>query len=423
MPQTTPTNRIAFIDPAGQLGTVAPDGGELRLLTSGERAFQFPAWAPDNKAIAIIGSTEQDAGIYVVSEQSPSFVAAVHQVYRSHTQPPIYLSWSPDSSVISFLAIHPTRKLALYLTSSTGLLPVTQNSKPVITGQPCFWQWQADSRGFLVHVDLSREHARLAFVRLLEGKSQIGETTIEDLGVRPGYFQVPGLSADNLYWAYAEDHRHFDESRLIVESRAGKQRLVDYQGVAALAWSPVAAQLAFIYPTAEAQHIYGPVHLWDAASGVVQPLTEENTLAFFWSPDGQKIAYLTLDAQPQRPLHPTPTFTTNGRFVGSWPFMDPEVDSAPSEVLRLALHVVDIRSGRSQIITIFEPWALFVNQFLPFFDQYALSHRIWSPASDALVVPMVKRHQGQSNVQLCVVPINGRSAEPIAEGMMATWSW
>ena len=419
MPPTTTTNRIAFIDPAGQLGTVAPDGGDLRMMTSGGRVFQFPAWAADNKAIAVIGSAEHDAGIYVVPAQNALSASTIHQVYRSHTQPPIYLSWSPDKRIISFLAIHPIRRLALYLTSSSGLLPVTHNSKPVITGQPCFWQWQPDSRGFLVHVELGREQARLALVQLADGPSQIAEAMVTDLSVRPGHFQAPGLSWDGRYWAYAEKQRGLDESRLIVESRAGKKIVVDYRGIAALTWSPTATQLAFIHPTPAAQHIYGPIHLWDAVSGEVQPLTEENTLAFFWSPDGQKIAYLTLDTQAQRSPVVTPSFMTNGRFIGRWPFLDPALEQEKNEALRLVLHVVDIPRGRSQTIAVFEPWTLFVNQFLPFFDQYALSHRIWSPASDALVIPMVKDNQ----VQIYVVPIDGGPAKPIAEGMMATWSW
>ena len=32
---------------------------------------------------------------------------------------------------------------------------------------------------------------------------------------------------------------------------------------------------------------------------------------------------------------------------------------------------------------------LFVNQVLPYFDQYALSHRFWSPDSRSLVLPIV----------------------------------
>ncbi len=414
MPPTTNPNRIAFIDANGQLGTVAPDGRDLRMLTAGEQAFQFPAWSPDNETIAVIGSTEHDAGIYVVREQTLLFDVVVQSLYQSHTQPPIYLSWSPNSQWLSFLALHATQRLALYLTSLDGSSPITNDSQPVMAGQPCFWQWQADSRGFLAHADLGRDNARLAFVKL-EGS----ETTLHDLGVQPGDFQTPGFSPDNQQWAYAEHRRDVAESHLIVASQTRKQALADYQGMAALSWSPVAAQLAFIQPSASAQHIYGPLYIWDAASAAVQPLIEANTLAFFWSPDGQKIAYLTLDAHAQRTTLIPPTFVTNGRFTGSWPFMHTAPTIEQSQPLRLVLHVVDVQNGRSQTLAVFEPWALFVNQFLPFFDQYALSHRLWSPNSDALVVPIVKG----DTAQIYVVPINGGPARPIAEGFMATWSW
>ncbi|MCX6045480.1 MAG: hypothetical protein NT075_10230, partial [Chloroflexi bacterium] len=119
------------------------------------------------------------------------------------------------------------------------------------------------------------------------------------------------------------------------------------------------------------------------------------------------------------PLLRPPTFVTNGRFTGNWPFMNTEPQPEPRDSLRLALHVVHVRGGRTQTLAVFEPWALFVNQFLPFFDQYALSHRLWSPDSDALVVPMVKGNKAQ----IYILPINGGTARPIAEGFMATWSW
>ncbi|MCX6050406.1 MAG: hypothetical protein NT075_35370, partial [Chloroflexi bacterium] len=296
MPPITNPNRIAFVDANGQLGTVAPDGRDFRMLTTGERTFQFPAWSPDNEAIAAIGSTEHDAGIYMVHEQSLLFDVVVQQLYQSHTQPPIYLSWSPDSHWISFLTLHATRRLALYLTSRDGLSPITNDSLPVIDGQPCFWQWQVDSQGFLVHADLGRDNARLAFVKL-----QGNKTTLHDLGIQPGDFQVPGLSADNQQWAYAERRGDAVESRLMVASQTSKQLLADYEGKLALGWNPVAAQLAFIHPSASAQHIYGPLYVWDAASDTAQRLVEENVVAFFWSPDGQKLAYLTLAARAQRP--------------------------------------------------------------------------------------------------------------------------
>jgi TolB protein len=92
---------------------------------------------------------------------------------------------------------------------------------------------------------------------------------------------------------------------------------------------------------------------------------------------------------------------------------------AQTQELRFGLHVVDIQSGRSQTLLEFEPPALFVNQFLPFFDQYAKSHRIWSPDSQALVVPIITGER----VEVCVVPIQGEPLRSVAEGLMATWSW
>jgi TolB protein len=61
---------------------------------------------------------------------------------------------------------------------------------------------------------------------------------------------------------------------------------------------------------------------------------------------------------------------------------------------------------------------LFVSQFLPFFDQYALSHRLWSPDSSALVLPA--RVEGASQIML--FPADGGEPRPVAPGSMAFWS-
>jgi TolB protein len=87
--------------------------------------------------------------------------------------------------------------------------------------------------------------------------------------------------------------------------------------------------------------------------------------------------------------------------------------------------VVDVQSGEQTLVSTFEPVDLFVNQFLPFFDQYAKSHRIWSPDSDAIVLPVMRRLPGGGKMpRICVAPIDplrGRLSE-IADGIMAFWS-
>ena len=61
---------------------------------------------------------------------------------------------------------------------------------------------------------------------------------------------------------------------------------------------------------------------------------------------------------------------------------------------------------------------LFVRQLLPFFDQYALSHSLWSPEADALVLPLVGDDE---RTRATIVPLDGGEPLPIAEGEVAFW--
>ena len=73
-----------------------------------------------------------------------------------------------------------------------------------------------------------------------------------------------------------------------------------------------------------------------------------------------------------------------------------------------------IRSQRSVQIS-----DLFVNQVLPFFDQYALSHRFWSPDGASLVLPIV----GDGDLtELHVIPADGSDSSVIAIAEMGFWS-
>jgi len=403
----TSVNRIAFIDRNGQLSTIAPDGSERRILTAEEHVFQFPAWSPDNQSIAIIGSTEHDAGLYLVHEQKERSVG-VQRLYSSHTHPPIYLSWAPDGAAISLLTIHPTERLALHLFSVRHAL--NADEEPLLRGQPCFWHWHVDSRGLITHINLGRKSAQLAQVRWREGEA--GQ--VQPIDIQPGNFQAPAISADGRFVAYAQMTSH-GESELIVASRESRNSIGPHNGIAALGWSPTGNQLAYIHPAEAARHFYGPLHLWSALDGEAEQLTDTPTFAFFWAPNGKQIAYLTVVREPETVDVSAQGFITNGRFAGGWPFME----QRRTNHVELALHLVDVESGQNRQLTTFEPHALFVNQFLPFFDQYAKSHSIWSPASDALIIPMIVQDQPE----LCIVPTDGSPVRTLSEGVMATWSW
>jgi hypothetical protein len=48
---------------------------------------------------------------------------------------------------------------------------------------------------------------------------------------------------------------------------------------------------------------------------------------------------------------------------------------------------VDVATGRIRSDARIAPAARYVNQVLSYFDQYALSHRMWAPDSSSLLVP------------------------------------
>ncbi len=397
--------RIAYVTPAGELATVEPDGSQMRVLADAGR-YQFPAWSPDGERVAVIGADAEGAAIFSVVDRALS--ESVRH-YSSQREAPIYLYWSPDSETISFLANRPEVGLALHLAPVSGE-DNPEESRLLSVGSPFYWQWSADARRLLVHTGLTGEDARLGFMAAAE------DNLTENLS-SPGLFQAPGISASGDYIAYAEIDAS-ERGRVVLTDTPGDERDADtvrevpHQGLVALSWSPAEDTLALMSPQVAAPHTYGPIRLLDAQTGDLTTLIEETAIAFFWSPDGSKIAYLS----PLAGDDGGGRVTELGTEVAG---MKVSAAAQPRAPLLLNLSVVDVASGVSERLTTFAPSPLFVGQYLPFFDQYALSHRVWSPASDALALPMLV---GDGvTPQIVVVPLRGEP-QPVAPGDMPSWS-
>jgi TolB protein len=87
--------------------------------------------------------------------------------------------------------------------------------------------------------------------------------------------------------------------------------------------------------------------------------------------------------------------------------------------LALRLTFVDVADGTILSQRSIQASDLFVNQVLPFFDQYALSHRFWAPDGTAIVLPVV----GDGDVtRLLAIPADGSDARLIATAEFGSWS-
>ena len=136
------------------------------------------------------------------------------------------------------------------------------------------------------------------------------------------------------------------------------------------------------------------IQVVDVNTGESTPLFQGQVLAFFWSPDGTRIAFVT---------------GSNDGTAFPW-------------------RIADLSTGEDRSVADFHPSG---DQLvlLSYFDQYALSHRVWSPDSRSLVFAGTLAEDGPSSQangtpsQVFVVDAEGNSPpQAIAEGTMATWS-
>jgi TolB protein len=171
-----------------------------------------------------------------------------------------------------------------------------------------------------------------------------------------------------------------------------------------MGWSPTANRLAFISGDEGDGRFYGPLRLLDAATGEMTLLTRDMVLGFFWSPDGRYVAYFTANQVREEEI----------QVKADHHLSKP----AQQFIIEFHLFVVDVTTGDGLQLAAFTPTVTFLSQFLPFFDQYALSHRLWSPDSTALVLPI----QVQDEAHIFVVPVNGGQPQEIVQGDMAFWS-
>ena len=74
------------------------------------------------------------------------------------------------------------------------------------------------------------------------------------------------------------------------------------------------------------------------------------------------------------------------------------------------------RVGRGPAVQVGD---LFAAQVLPYFDQYALSHRFWSPDSRSIALPLA---DADGTVGIVSIPADGRATTRVADGVAASWS-
>ena len=404
MERATPmVNRIAFIDNSGDLFLINPDSTGEERLTGDVRAgllsqtlargdsYSWPTWSPDGSRVAAsrvsLSGDSPGLSIQVFDVASGRMAAA----YENELQAPVadgaphYIYWAPDSRRLSFLAPTP-EGLTLFVKD----LESDEEPGAVAVGAPLYYHWAADSGRLAVH---SGDRV------VIQEPTPDGEET--RLAVDAVAFRAPALSPTGAQVAYAGIGGGRRGVFLASTERDGPppRMLMESEGLTAFAWAPDGSALAVAEQMRVNVPVFDRLSLVSPDGSEISTLVEEQLVAFYWSPQGDRIAWIGIEPL-SRSMELSVSPVQNGQSAG--------------EARRLFSFTP---TG--------EMFAL-----LSFFDQYAYSHSLWAPDGSALVVAGTdgaesgrRNGSGPHGGQVYVVDVGTGNAERIASGKLAVWSW
>ncbi len=404
---TPPTPaRLAYIDLDGALNVIDAARTSVAHVPSAGASFQFPAWSPDATRVAAIRSdssgTSLDVFAFPGAGSAGDASPAPTTLYTSVDRPVFYLYWSPDSRALAFLTTEPDG-IALRRAPADA----TATATTVRNGAPMYWQWVDPSR-LLVH---SGGSAADAFA----GEVGLDGTPATSGAIDSGSFRAPALSGDGKYVAFSTSGAD-GKGAIVVSSRDGSARHdVAVFSAPAFEFDPAGDTLAFTaqaLPGGSVDLPVGPLRALDPATGAVRTLLEGSVVGFFWAPDGRTIAALSVPGPGDTKV------ASASRGEITLARAAPRATQVAAGVT-LRLTFVDAASGTVRSEDEIQLSDLFINQVLPFFDQYALSHRFWAPDSRSIALP-IDNDQGVS--QITALFADGSTPTVIADGAFASWS-
>ncbi|MDA0770021.1 MAG: hypothetical protein BZY79_00365 [SAR202 cluster bacterium Casp-Chloro-G4] len=409
--QPASTNRIAYVDEDGVIRTVRWDGsGAVIISPDVEGFFTWPTWSPDSGRLVYSGVTGSGENIRMSLFASGSNGRDATEIFAGEdgvtgllAQGVIhYPLWSPDGDKVAFIAA-----TADGLTLFMDDLSADPSAQALLDNGPLWISWAPDSEHLLAH--RADEHFLI---------NSDEDLNVDPLGLTDVETRVPAWSPDGTSFVTGlranRTQYHILGSGVSGGEAAAPRRLLTTSPIPAYLWSPDGNYISIAHSSRPLAYlglsldVYASLSVYSDTDADPLLIVREPMLAHFWSPNGRQIAYARL--------------------------------SEKSGVLRWV--VLDIASGERKALVDFVPSVAQLTMF-QFFDQYAYSHSLWSPDSDALVFAgnlntdavtasfkglnsgaslggNSLEHDGE---HIMVVNTSGdTTTRVIADGFMATWS-
>ncbi len=368
-------NRLLVQGADGNLYTIRPDGTAQFAVTNdatSRRQYVQPTWSPSGEQVAfavVDNSTGTAQSALIVSR----FNGTAQRRYATPFAP-FYIYWSPDETRLAYLS---NWSGLSEQTIALRLLDLAGESAEIVTlaeGRPLYFAWSPDGTRLLAHIG----NERLEF-RAITGESQA--LTLTSAG-----FPAPQWSPDGERLLYALGDG--SGRRLVLTDPDGGTltELTTYRETIAFSLSPDGTRVAYaVTPRGVGTAAFGPLYVVDADGRRTVEVSDDPVLGFFWSPDGEKLAYLALD------------------------------DSG--NTLQLRWVVWDGQRKRAYAAVV--PSRTFLQSYLAFFDQYARSMTIWSPDSSAFAYAAADPRSGPT---IYVQHLDADEPIRVGRGVYVAWS-
>lgn len=411
-------NRIAFVGNDFNIYLADPATGDKTALTKDagtDHAYNYPTWSPDNHRLAFVGytltnGTLNSGALYTIAPTGENLTP----VYKTAQNLPFYLYWSPDSQVIGFLANKDSSHIALNIAHSDQ----PDSNQELDTGSPFYWAWAPDSSQMFTHVGGTRSDSGDARLALLAAQVKHGP---QPLQAAPGEFQAPQWSSTGKILFSTQDG---SQQTIALSDAAGSNivKLATYGGRASFALSPDATDAAYLLTDAQTQLVnFGPLRVVNSMGANVRVVSQQPALAFIWSPDSARLAYLSVELgsnQSNFNLNAPPpaiASTAPEKFPGKV-----NLNQGGNNVqIHLHWNIWDRATNTSRLVATFVPTQSFLN-VIPYFDQYANSTTFWSPDSQSLVYTA---NESSGGVVYVADAVGNNPPRKVGEGLIAFWSW
>ena len=402
LPPEPAINRIAVVGLDGQVRSIKPDGTDILEISRSEGFFTWPTWAPDGKKLVYSGVVNDANGgpsITLFEYEGSTRISR-----KLHVGEPgfagllaegvvHYPMWSPDSSKLAFIAVTQQGGLTLFLDD----LKDDPDSQYVLDSGPLWMSWSGDSSQLLVH--RSENHFLV---------DTNGTLKVNDVGVNSVGYRVPAWKPNEQTITFARDvgvsNSTLYSAPVTPDGLGTPVPIADVSSDPAFLWSSDGSKLAIadtsiaVFYLGTPVLIYRQLKILDSVDFSEVARIRDNILSYFWSPDGTKIAYVSIP---------------DGRGNLRWTLYDVETGERTE--------LVDFIPSSDQM-TMFQ-----------FFDQYAYSHNLWSPdsrflvfagtLSERAVTASYGTHPGHTGLHIFVLDTGPTlSIEAITTGVLGFWS-